>query len=136
MVTIMEVRRIMTARQGIIALALAALLVSAAFFAPVQAQAPDAGQVAVAASDGHLYLYDVASGALDPVTDDAPPSGRVYSWPTWSTGGHLAYFGVSTVDSPPYRLGIFIRPPAGEAVQVFAARDECGAGEILDTTRR
>ncbi len=78
-------------------------------------------QIAIAGRDGNIYLYDMLSGVLANVTNDAIRSEKIYSWPTWSTDGQLAYFGV---EENAYRLGIFIRPVTGDPVQVYESPDE------------
>ncbi|WP_162909199.1 TolB family protein [Aggregatilinea lenta] len=105
----------------------------------------DAGNIAIAGSDGNLYVYEVASGKTTSLTSDAVPGIKQYSWPTWSTDGQMAYFGVDlTRESDPYRLGIFVQPAgSSEAELVYSALDEtftyaywspadCAAGDCRD----
>jgi TolB protein len=133
----MKTSRIVTACAVVVSL-LAAWAGDAA-----QAQPPTSGQIAIPGTDGNIYLYDVDSATLTPLTDDAVAGAKLYSWPTWSSDGQLAYFGISVVDDPPYRLGIFVRPVDGDPVQVYAspfevftyahwAPGDCPAGNCRD----
>jgi TolB protein len=110
---------------GIILL-LALLIAPGASSAPRVAAQGDAGRIAIAGSDGNLYVYDVASSEATALTADAVPGIKQYSWPTWSTDGQLAYFGVDlTQANDPYRLGIFVQPAGGsQAELVYSALDE------------
>ena len=109
---------------ALIALLAAALLAAPLVPAPSYAQA-DAGQIAITGHDGNIHLYDVASETDALVTDDAISGIKLYSWPTWSNDGQLAYFGTSLSDTPPYRFAIFVRSAAGDdPVTVFTAPDE------------
>ena len=90
----------------------------------IAAQPGDAGRLVIAGSDGNLYVYDVSSGATTTLTSDAVPGIKQYSWPTWSTDGRLAYFGVDLTAEMPYRLGIFIQPVAGDAALVYSSAEE------------
>ncbi len=90
----------------------------------IAAQTGDASRLAIAGSDGNLYVYDMSSSEATALTADAVPGLKQYSWPTWSTDGQLAYFGVDLVADAPYRLGIFIQPVAGDAALVYSSAEE------------
>lgn len=84
------------------------------------------GQVAITGSDGNIYLYDVSSDTITPVTSDASLNlpQKMYNWPTWSTDGQLAYFGIDTDPQTPYSLGVFMLPVGGQAKGVYASQTE------------
>ena len=94
--------------------------------ASAAAQDPDGAQIAITGSDGNIYIYDVASEALTPVTDDATfeRPARFYDWPTWASDGQLAYFGTNLDPSNFFGLGIFVMQPGREPKGVFSAPDE------------
>jgi TolB protein len=91
---------------------------------PGAAQSPSAGQVAIVETDGNIAVYDVATQTTTPVTRDGVRDQKIYSWPTWSTDGQLAYFGMNLGTDDPYRLGIFIKPAEGAAERVYTSPDE------------
>ncbi len=64
--------------------------------------------LAVVGIDNNLYVYDADGKNPFPITSDATPDVSLYHWPTWSTDGRLAYFGVSADTADPYSLGIFV----------------------------
>ena len=83
-----------------------------------------AGQIAIAGYDGNIHLYDMAAATSTALTDDAVIGSKQYSWPTWANDGQLAYFGISLIDDPPYRFGIFVQPLTGDPVTVYTSPDE------------
>lgn len=111
-------------RQTWVMAAVIALLIGSAAAHAQEATPGDAGQLAIVGADGNIHLYHMASGTFTALTDDAAQGERAYAWPTWSNDGRLAYFGVSAQRDDPYRLGIFIKPAAGDAVRAHAALDE------------
>ncbi len=83
------------------------------------------GQIAIAGSDGNIHLYDPTSGTFTQVSTDGDNRFRRFDWPTWSTDGRLAYFGVSVAEGDGYSLGIFVRPAeGGEAEKVYTSSRE------------
>ncbi|MEP7289042.1 MAG: hypothetical protein ABI947_25080 [Chloroflexota bacterium] len=64
--------------------------------------------LAVIGSDNNLSIYDADGKNPFPVTTDAKPPRSGYHWPTWSTDGRLAYFGVDAEAAKPYSLGVFV----------------------------
>lgn len=90
----------------------------------VVAQGASSGQVAITGTDGNLYLYDVATANLSPITDDGDGSQKAYSWPTWSTDGQLAYFGSNADPDNFYSLAIFVRSTQGVNKGVYASGEE------------
>ncbi len=92
-----------------------------------EAQEPGKGMLAVIGSDGNLAIYDSNGKNGFQVTTDGKPEQRIYQWPTWSTDGRLAYFGVSTDQTDPYRLRVFVleQARAGETARVaYTSPDE------------
>jgi TolB protein len=73
------------------------------------AHTQESGMLAVVASDGNIVVYDADGRNPTPVTSDADPRQRIYQYPTWSTDGRLAFFGVSADPADPYRLGVFVQ---------------------------
>ncbi|MBI5961393.1 MAG: hypothetical protein HY866_21820 [Chloroflexi bacterium] len=108
---------------GLIVIA-AIFLISLPPQAVTRALPASSGKIAISGADGNIHLYDVDSKVLTPLTSDAVPGRKIYNWPTWSTDGHLAYFGVDLDHNPPYQLGIFVQPPGGAPEQVYTADDE------------
>jgi TolB protein len=92
----------------------------------VTAQSEDGAQLAITGADGNIYLYDVASDALSPVTEDASYErpARFYDWPTWSSDGQLAFFGTNLDPENFFGLGIYIMQQGREPKGVFSAADE------------
>jgi TolB protein len=90
------------------------------------AQSDSGVQLAISGADGNIYLYDVASDELRPVTNDASfqNPARFYDWPTWSSDGQLAFFGTNLDPENFFGLGIYIMPPGGEPKGVFSAPNE------------
>jgi hypothetical protein len=102
--------------------------------------------LAIVGEDGNLTLYAATGAVAQPITTDAAPQTRLYQWPTWSTDGRLAFFGVSADRANPYSLGVFvIRDPAQtlayqaawqatDAVFTYAywGTGDCGAGDCRD----
>lgn len=84
----------------------------------------ESGQVALTGHDGNIYIYDVATQTLTPLTSDGDVRSRVYNWPTWSTDGQLAYFGTGLSQEDPYSLGIFIQLANGKQKRVFQSTEE------------
>lgn len=82
------------------------------------------GQIALVGNDGNIYLYDLATSALTPVTQDAQAGIRDYRFPTWSTDGQLAYFASNFQAENPFRLGVYIRQPNAESVLAYQTLDE------------
>jgi len=106
---------------------IALLIFVAIIVTPALAQDNEStGTVAYIGDDGNVYLYDIALDQSTAVTTDASATpSKFYQWPTWSTDGQLAFFGVSEVPDNPYFLGVFIQanrdaPPKG----VYASEDE------------
>src|SRR5258708_7674755 len=64
--------------------------------------------LAVVGADNNIYVYDADGKNPFPITSDAESNVRLYHWPTWSTDGRLAFFGVSADSADPYSLGIFV----------------------------
>lgn len=109
-------------------LVLIAGLVAVIAFAPGAGYAQTgttAGQLAIAGTDGNIHLYDLAGDSFTQLTADGNGVTRIYSWPTWSNDGRLAYFGINTGQAPFYTLGIFIdRLNGSDPTMVYSARDE------------
>ena len=133
-------------RALLIPLVLLGLLLGGAETLTGRAQTVDAGQIAIAAQDGNIYLYDVATDETTPLTDDAVSGSKAYSWPTWSNDGRLAFFGSSRVPDDQYQFGIFIRNVAGAIERIYTSTDEfftyaswapadCPAGELPRSRR-
>jgi TolB protein len=98
-----------------------------AFAGRLQAQETKPYMLAIVGADGNLTLYDAAGQNPRAITTDAQDEVRLYHWPTWSTDGRLAYFGVSADAANPYRLGVFvIRDPQQSlvATTAYTALDE------------
>lgn len=96
-------------------------------FAPALAQESPAPALAIVGDDGNLYLYDIASQSLTPLTQDARLNSpqRFYSWPTWASDGQLAYFGLNRDPQNAYSLGVFIRRVGDESAKgVFSSTSE------------
>jgi TolB protein len=56
------------------------------------------GQIAYVGTDFNVYTVNGADSSRATLTDDAGSNGTrllAYQWPTWSTDGRLAYFGLS-----------------------------------------
>ncbi len=87
-------------------------------------RAQSAGQIAIAAQDGNIYLYDLAADLTVPLTQDAVANRKVYTWPTWSNDGRLAFFGTSTLPGDRYQLGIFLQRALGETERLYTSRNE------------
>ena len=85
----------------------------------VQAQSdePDAGQIAYIGKDYNVYVINPNNGESLAMTSDASTT-RQYQWPTWSTDGRLAYFGMSVQDEV---LGF----------DIFIAQDALAEGELV-----
>jgi TolB protein len=64
--------------------------------------------LAVVGNDNNLSIYDANGQNPFQITSDAESNVRLYHWPTWSTDGRLAFFGVSADSADPYSLGIFV----------------------------
>jgi len=111
-------------RALLIPLVLLGLLLGGAETLTGRAQTVDAGQIAIAAQDGNIYLYDIATDETTPLTDDAVSGSKAYSWPTWSNDGRLAFFGSSRVPDDQYQFGIFIRNVAGAIERIYTSSDE------------
>lgn len=107
-------------------LMLISVVIAAIVLAPSAgfAQNDAAGRIAIVGEDGNIHLYDLASETFTQLTTDAVPNAKIYAWPTWSTNGQLAYFGVNTTTPPPYSLGIFVQTVPDDAVRVFDAEGE------------
>jgi TolB protein len=86
----------------------------------------DSGKIAVRGVDGNIYVYDMATAQLTPVTRDASltPPERFYAWATWSTDGQLAFFGTSLDPANPFGLGIFIQQVGKSPKGVYAGEEE------------
>lgn len=83
------------------------------------------GQLAIAGADGNIHLYDPATSTTTQISTDGDNRFRRFDWPTWSTDGRLAYFGVSVAEDDAYSLGIFVQPAAGgEAAKVYSSNRE------------
>lgn len=89
-----------------------------------RAQTVDPGQIAIAADDGNIYLFDLAADEAVPLTEDAVPGRKLYAWPTWATDGRLAFFGTSVLPDDRYQLGIFLRRASGEIERLYTSADE------------
>ncbi|MFZ4828207.1 MAG: hypothetical protein ACOYLB_12715 [Phototrophicaceae bacterium] len=99
------------------------LLLSLLPYRPLFAQSN--GQLALVGNDTNLYLYDLATSALTPLTDDAQLGIREYRFPTWSTDGQLAYFASDSQAENPFRLGVYIRQPNSDtSVLAYQTLDE------------
>lgn len=85
---------------------------------------PSPGTLAIVGSDANLYLYDVATENSQAITTDGDPRNRTYTFPTWAPDGRLAFFGASALSGDSYRLGVFLRDPAGRIERVYRADDE------------
>lgn len=111
-------------------IARAALLLAlwAVYVVPTAAQeAPNApdfpGLIAYIGADFNVYTYSGSQHTHTPLTSDAGRDDgnvRAYQWPTWSTDGRLAYFGL-TVDS--------VQPLP--STSVFVSDDGLTAGEMV-----
>lgn len=114
----------MSARHS--SLILITLLIAVIVLAPGTGYAQDdaTGRIAIVGADGNIHLYDLASDTFTQLTSDAIANAKVYAWPTWSTDGQLAYFGVNAATPPLYSLGIFVQPVNGDAVRVFDIEGE------------
>jgi TolB protein len=77
---------------------------------------PQHGRIAYVGVDANIYVLS-ADGVGIAITDDASQFRR-YEWPTWSTAGHLAYFG-SALDAN----GIFMT--------VYVSERAAGPGEVV-----
>jgi len=108
-----------------------------------RAQTADTGQIAIAAEDGNIYLFDLAADEAVPLTEDAVRGSKMYAWPTWANDGRLAFFGTSRVPDDRYQLGIFLQRAPGEVERLYSAADEfftyaswapadCPAGDCRD----
>lgn len=56
------------------------------------------GKIAYIGSDYNVYTFNGSDRSRTPLTEDAGASAETllaYEWPTWSTDGRLAYFGLS-----------------------------------------
>jgi TolB protein len=51
-----------------------------------------AGMLAFVGADGNVYLLDAPGTNPVALTSDATRGSRIYSWPTWSNDGRLAFF--------------------------------------------
>lgn len=100
------------------------LLLSLNLVQGVQGQGASSGQVAMTGTDGNIYLYDLASASLTPVTEDGDGSNKAYIWPTWSSDGQLAYFGSNTDPNNAYSLAIFMRSAQGVSKGVYSSESE------------
>lgn len=90
-----------------------------------QTDDPAPGQLAIVGADGNIHLYDVATDTLTQASTDGDNFTRRYDWPTWSTDGRLAYFGMSVAEGDAYSMGIFVRPAnGGEAEKVYTSNRE------------
>jgi TolB protein len=59
------------------------------------------GSIAIIGNDRNVYLFGPANVEAIQITDDAEATEdgyRLYTWPTWSTDGRLAYFSMSLAD--------------------------------------
>lgn len=108
----------------IIIAALMALLLIGLPITRAQSDSPS-GQLAIAGADGNIHLYDPVTGTFTQVSTEGDNRFRRFDWPTWSTDGRLAYFGVSVAEGDGYSLGIFVRPAeGGEAEKVYTSSRE------------
>lgn len=91
------------------------VLVTAFTFLPAYSQAGAGGQIAYIGSDYNVYTLPAQGGAPVALTSDAMVSrtqARVYQWPTWSSDGQLAYFGLRLDSSGAAETEILISPDA------------------------
>lgn len=114
----------MPARHHSLILIVSLIVVIALTPLAAHAQPQSTGRIAIVGTDGNIHLYDLADKTFTQLTTDATANANVYAWPTWSTDGQIAYFGVNAASPPLYSLGIFVQPVDGDAVQVFGAEGE------------
>lgn len=107
---------------SIVLIAVSILMAPGLLYASAPGSGP--GQVAIAGLDGNIHLYDVVTDTLSDLTTDAVRGQKVYSWPTWSTDGRLAFFGVDLRPDDPFRLGIYIQDPGTAPELVYASANE------------
>ena len=108
----------------------AALLLAVAFSSSVQTLAQEAtsvpafpGKIAYIGSDFNVYTIDGVDRTRTPLTDDAGTSEAsllAYQWPTWSTDGRLAYFGLTVQ-----------RTSRQPSTSVFVSDNGLSSGELV-----
>lgn len=89
-----------------------------------RAQAPTSGTIAYIGADTNLYLYDIATDTQTAITIDANARNRAYLWPTWSSDGRLAFFGVSRQAGAVFDHALFVRETDGTLRRAYANTDE------------
>src|SRR5689334_10017774 len=90
-------------------------------------QAAAKPMLAVVGTDGNLSIYDANGANPFALTTDATVPDRVYSWPTWSTDGRLAFFGINSGASNPFSLGVFVVDQVQQGASfktAYTAKDE------------
>lgn len=89
-----------------------------------RAQDPTSGSIAYIGPDSNVYLYDVATDSHTPITTDGDGRSRAYLWPTWSSDGRLAFFGVSGQAADPFDHALFVRATDGTIQRAYALDGE------------
>jgi Tol biopolymer transport system component len=113
-------------------------------FASASAQEEKQPMLAVIDLSGNLVLYDADGQNPVAITTDADRRTRLYQWPTWSTDGRLAFFGVSADPTDSFSLRAYILETPNDVPQVAWTRlgdvftyaywspGDCGGGNCRD----
>lgn len=117
----------MRARMKYLIRSLTLILIWLALFAGLlmvpaaNAQESDSAMLAVVGADGNLSIYDAQGKNPFPLTVDGNPLTRSYQWPTWSTDGRLAFFGINLDPDNPYSLRVFVVEQAAPGMAAHVA---------------
>jgi TolB protein len=87
------------------------------------AQEPTGAMLAVVGNDGNISIYDANGKNPFPLTTDAARGEQLYSWPTWSNDGRLAFFGVNQSASLDVLVADQVKPGASYA-SAYSSTDE------------
>lgn len=89
-----------------------------------RAQEEKQPMLAVIDLSGNVVLYDADGQNPVAITTDADRRTRIYQWPTWSTDGRLAFFGVSADPADPFSLRAYVLETPNDVPQMAWTRRE------------